>query len=74
MHDHTFIRDKSVSFNKEDIKDYDFHVMYFGDNMDWDVLKWPHQFPYTYPVKKIEDWPGDPRAWEVYKPKNKEKY
>jgi len=74
MHDHTFIRDKSVSFNKEDIKDYDFHVMYFGDNVDWDVLKWPHQFPYTYPVKKIEDWPGDPRAWEVYKPKNKDKY
>jgi len=74
MHDHTFIKDGSVSFTKEDIKDYDFHVMYFGENVDWSVLKWPHKFPYTYPVKPIEEWPGDPRAWEVYKPKDKERY
>jgi L-ascorbate metabolism protein UlaG (beta-lactamase superfamily) len=70
MHDHTFIKERSVSFSKDDIKDYDFHVMYFGDNVDWDVLKWPHKFPYTYPVQPLDVWPGDHREWEQYKPKN----
>ncbi len=74
MHDHTFIKDKSISFSKEDIKDYNFHVMYFGDNVDWDVLKWPHKFPYSYPVQPLDEWPGDPREWEEYKPKNGDKY
>ena len=73
-HEHTFIREKVVSLSKEDIKDMDFHVMYFGENVNWDVLKWPHKYPYDYPVTSIEEWPGDPRAWEVYKPKNGERY
>jgi len=70
MHDHTFIRDRSISLSKEEIKDYDFHVMYFGENVDWDVLKWPHKFPYTYPTQPLDLWPGEHREWERYKPKN----
>jgi len=74
MHDHTFIRDCSISFTKESIKDYDFHVMYFGENVDWDVLKWPHKFPYDYPVQPLDVWPGDSREWEQYKPVNEDHY
>jgi L-ascorbate metabolism protein UlaG (beta-lactamase superfamily) len=74
MHDHTFIRDRSVSLSKEAIKDMNFHVMYFGENVDWDVLKWPHQYPYDYPVQPLEVWPGDPREWEQYKPENGNSY
>jgi L-ascorbate metabolism protein UlaG (beta-lactamase superfamily) len=74
MHDHTFIRERSVSLSKEEIKDYNFHVMYFGENVDWDVLKWPHKFPYNYPVQPLDVWPGDHREWERYKPKNRSHY
>jgi len=73
-HEHTFIKDRVISLSKEDIKDLDFHVMYFGENVNWDVLKWPHKFPYDYPVTPIEEWPGDPRAWEEYKPKKGNHY
>ncbi|KYJ87711.1 MBL fold metallo-hydrolase [Sulfurovum riftiae] len=73
-HEHTFIKERVISLSKEDIKDMDFHVMYFGENVNWDVLKWPHKYPYEYPVTPIEVWPGDPRAWEEYKPKNGERY
>ncbi len=73
-HEHTFIQDRSISFTKESIKDYDFHVMYFGENVDWDVLKWPHKFPYDYPVQPLDVWPGDPREWEQYKPEGKDTY
>jgi hypothetical protein len=73
-HEHTFGKDKVISLSKEDIKDMNFHVMYFGENVNWDVLKWPHKYPYDYPVTPIEEWPGDPRAWEEYKPKNGKRY
>ena len=73
-HDHTFIKDRVISLSKEDIKDMDFHVMYFGENVNWDVLKWPHKYPYDYSVTPIEEWPGDPRAWDVYKPKSGGRY
>jgi L-ascorbate metabolism protein UlaG (beta-lactamase superfamily) len=74
MHDHTFIRDRSISFTKEDLDQYDFHVFYFGENVDWDVLRWPHKFPYNYPNADLDDWPGDAREWEQYKPKKGERY
>jgi len=38
------------------------------------VLKWPHKYPYDYPVTPIDEWPGDPRAWDEYKPKSGERY
>jgi len=74
MHDHTFLKETSVSFSKEDIKDYNFHVMYFGENVNWKVLKWPHKYNYDYPMVSIEEWPGDHREWTAYKPEGKEKY
>jgi L-ascorbate metabolism protein UlaG (beta-lactamase superfamily) len=75
MHDHTYIKDKVVTLSKDDIKDYEFHVMYFGENVNWNVLKWPHKPDYTkYPVIHIDEWPGDPREWEKYKPKNGDRY
>ena len=74
MHDHTFIKDKSISFTKEELDKYNFHVFYFGENVDWDVLKWPHQFPYDYPVTDLDKWPGTPREWEQYKPKKGNHY
>ena len=74
MHEHTFIRDRSISFTKDELDKYDFHVFYFGENVDWDVLKWPHKFPYDYPVSDLDEWPGDHREWEQYKPKNGDKY
>ena len=74
MHEHTFIRERSVSFSKEDIKDYNFHVMYFGENVNWNVLKWPHKYEYTYDVKPLDEWPGDHREWEQYKPKKGNHY
>ena len=74
MHEHTFIKDKSISFTKEELDKLNFHVFYFGENVDWDVLKWPHKFPYDYPVSDLDVWPGDHREWEQYKPKNGDKY
>ena len=74
MHDHTFINEKYVSLSKDDIKDYNFHVMYFGENVNWDVLKWPHRYEYTYQVAPLDEWPGDHREWEQYKPKDKDRY
>jgi hypothetical protein len=38
------------------------------------VLKWPHQFPYDYPVTDLDKWPGDPREWEQYKPEKGDRY
>jgi hypothetical protein len=42
--------------------------------VDWDVLKWRRKFPYNYPAADLDEWPGDHREWEQYKPKKGNHY
>jgi L-ascorbate metabolism protein UlaG (beta-lactamase superfamily) len=70
MMEHTFIKEPTISFTPEKIKDYKQHVMYFGDNIATNIYKWA---PPAYDGPNVP-LPEPVKAWERFKPKNRDTY
>jgi len=70
MLDHTFLKEHTIKLSPKKIKNYKQHVMYFGENIATKIYKW--EAP-TYEAQN-KPLPDPVKAWERFKPKNKERY
>jgi hypothetical protein len=70
MMDHTILDSPTIQLNPEKIKDYEQHVMYFGDHILTDIYKWQ---PPTYEVENVP-LPDPVKAWERFKPAQGDRY